>query len=778
MKTSEQLDISVLYVEDDDDVRAIVSELINLRVQRLWTAEDVTGALALYRRHRPDLVLTDIQLPDGSGLDMIRRIREQDPHARCVVMSAHEETHYFLEAIEAGVQGFLLKPVEEARLDYTLDDLGKAVLLEKRLREEEAERRRAEDTLRNERSLFVDGPIVICKWSRSGGHYPLVFVSPNFQSVLGFPIEEAMTVLAGPFERVVAEDRRRLRRQVVRHAHSNHANCELDPYRIVRPRGEVMWAKQYLSIVRDEAGLPIDFLGYIVDITDQKRAEEELKVAKEQAERAVVAKSEFLANMSHEIRTPLNAVLGFADLLAGQIADRKHRSYLESIRGSGRSLLTLINDILDLSKIEAGKMELQYEPVNVQNLCQEVRNIFSLKLSERQLEFILDVAPDVPGSLLLDEVRLRQILFNLVGNAVKFTERGYIKLSVEKDRQSTGHSSINLLITVEDTGIGIPLESQKRVFETFRQQDGQISKKYGGTGLGLAITKRLVEMMNGSIGMRSIVGKGTSFEILLNDVTIAAIAARARKQEEFDVNGLSFAPATVLVVDDVEVNRQLVKEYLLQSKLNVLEAEDGVKAVETANTSHVDLIVMDIRMPVMDGSRATDLLKAGAGTRHIPVIALTASVLHKDVERIRHSGFDGFLAKPVQRAELLRELTRFLSWERTEAGGKPVAASGLSHDALKRLPGVVRMLRGALWRQWEQARGSGDVDAVHGFGELLVEHGQSLPLPALVDYARDLQEQCDSFDIEHMNALLENYPELIDKLEGYLAEDKRKQRKG
>jgi len=248
-----------------------------------------------------------------------------------------------------------------------------------------------------------------------------------------------------------------------------------------------------------------------------QKSQEELRHAKDAAESANRAKSEFLANMSHEIRTPMNAILGFTELLSSSVQDEQQKSWLEAIQSGGKSLMTLMNDILDLSRIEAGKMEIQYKPVNPHTLFEEIRQIFALRISEKNLDFIVEISKDIPESLLLDEVRLRQILFNLIGNAVKFTESGYIKISVKCKVLSV---KCDLTITVEDTGIGIPPESQGKIFEAFRQQDGQSTRKYGGTGLGLAITKRLVEMMNGDIVLKSEPGRGSIFAILLYDIEI------------------------------------------------------------------------------------------------------------------------------------------------------------------------------------------------------------------------------------------------------------------
>jgi PAS domain S-box-containing protein len=256
------------------------------------------------------------------------------------------------------------------------------------------------------------------------------------------------------------------------------------------------------------------------DIAARTRAEEALKLAKEAAEAAAKVKSEFLANMSHEIRTPLNAILGFTELLQRKITDEQHRAFLSTIASSGNSLLRLINDILDLSKIEAGKLELHYEAVNLHAVFNEIKQIFYWQVRDKGLEFHLDSDPDLPESLLLDEIRLRQILLNLVGNAVKFTERGYIRLSVHTKYTKEDHSWLDLIFSVQDTGIGIPEEQRERIFDAFKQRTGQDAAKYGGTGLGLAITKRLVEMMGGEISVESASGRGCTFFIRLKDVAV------------------------------------------------------------------------------------------------------------------------------------------------------------------------------------------------------------------------------------------------------------------
>ena len=386
------------------------------------------------------------------------------------------------------------------------------------------------------------------------------------------------------------------------------------------------------------------------------------------AQRANQAKSEFLANMSHEIRTPMNAILGFSEILAGKVQDTRHREYVQAIHSSGKSLLRLINDILDLSKVEAGKLLLEFAAIDPRTVLHELETVFSRKVEEKGLTFTTEIAADFPNAVLLDEARLRQVLLNLVGNAIKFTERGFVRVLARVEVGTAGEG-LRLVFEVHDSGVGIRPEERETIFGAFEQQTGQSHARYGGTGLGLAISKRLVDLMGGEITVESEVGKGSIFRVTLQNVEEAAMAEVLPHEFTDEHATVVFEPVTILVAEDVALNRDLIKGYLEGFHLEIMEAFNGRQAVDLARTHRPALILMDIKMPELDGIQASQILKADPCTRSIPIVAVTASTMKSEEEKIGAIA-DGFLRKPITRAELLNVLVRFLKHS-TQANAQP-----------------------------------------------------------------------------------------------------------
>lgn len=468
----------------------------------------------------------------------------------------------------------------------------------------------------------------------------------------------------------------------------------------------------------------------------------ELKRATEEANQANKMKSQFLANMSHEIRTPMNAIIGFADLLEKNLQDSVSKNYAKSIQDSSKVLLGIINDILDISKVEAGKLQLEYTPTAMHAIAREIESIFAHKARSKALQLNVTVESSVPEVLMLDEIQTRQIIFNLLSNAIKFTPEGSVTLHITASKP-TPQGDLTLVISVEDTGIGIPKEEQERMFEAFSQQSNQSNKEYGGTGLGLTIVKELVGLMGGTISMQSRQDEGTRFVVSLPNVVVsdALYADGLQRSREYH-----FAEAKLLIADDIELNRTLIREYLKPYAFTLVEAKDGEEAVECVRNESFDLLLMDIKMPNKNGYEATEEIRTFST---VPVVAVTASVVFSEQDA-KDKLFDAFLKKPLKREALLETLALFLAHTTEEQIVEDLGASSLDTEiSLAEAPELYTLL--------VEAQKSGDIERMAEFAQRLQHHENEALRESAADAALRLEAAVKSFDIGEALEILSKF---------------------
>ncbi len=697
-------DLYHVLLANDDQEEAFSSLLVTVTGEGL---ESVGG--------RPNPLLADLRFPTDAPTREIIRYRAQGPNGPVAMLASvapvegtplHLVEIAPLSKVESRVQPWqqmlgmailatliLIGVVMVFRLNLRTAAL-EAHLSESARREREvqeknqaleaeiAERVRAEQALvKGEREFRAIANYTYDweNWTDPKGR--LLWVNPAVERLTGYTVEECLRMPDYPLPMVHPEDRPTLRQALENCGLSQGQDLE---FRLVHKHGQILWAALSWQPIYDLDGTCLGQRSSIRDVSQRRRATEAMLRAKEAAEAASQAKSEFLASMSHEIRTPMNGVIGMTGLLLDTSLDEDQREYVETIRSSGDALLTVINDILDYSKIEANKLELEVAGFDLRTTVEDVADLLAQRADEKGLEFTCLLPRDIPVRLRGDAGRLRQILVNLTGNAIKFTERGEVAIEIKRIDEGDDPEHCQLMFRVIDTGIGIHESHRDRLFRSFSQVDATTTKRYGGTGLGLAISKRLAEMMGGSIGMDSNPGKGSTFWFSIPFQVDATV-------KPLDQGSLSLIGKHVLVVDDNATNLRVFREYLGAFGCQVQQADNADQAIlrlkEALNDGHpMEIVILDMMMPDTDGLTLGKTILANGEFGSPKLVMLSSRHQIGDAAALEKAGFAAFLSKPIKRSALQRTLLRLFE-ERTPSRKAHVPARSKPAESGKHAPG-------------------------------------------------------------------------------------------
>ncbi len=644
----------ILVVEDD----RVVARDIQQQLTRVGhTVVGVTAygeeAVALAIELRPDLVLMDIRLEGAiDGIGAAQQIRDR-VHLPVIYLTAYADDQTVSRASLTEPFGYLLKPFEDSQLRTTI---------EMALYKHAAERKLRESERRYAVTLSSIGDAVIATDDQAC----VTFMNPVAEALTGWPQADALGQPLTEVFRIVNEQTR--------------ATVEDPAAKVLRLGTVVGLANHTVLLARDGCEVPIDDCGSPIiddlgritgvvlvfrDMTQRRKAEE-AEQAMAAAEAANRAKDEFLANVSHEIRTPMNAILGMTELVLDTPLRGDQRQSLTTVRSAADSLLAIIDDLLDFSKIEAGKLALDPAAFSLRAALDDTLRALAVQARQKGLELVCAVEPSVPDALIGDAGRLRQVLLNLVDNAIKFTAKGEVVVQVDLAPEPSPDSDISARFTVRDTGIGVPLDKQATIFQAFEQADTSTTRRYGGTGLGLTIAARLVAMMAGEISVESAPGQGSTFTFTAR---FGRQAHPGDAVKPVEPPAPALAPLRILVAEDNELSAQLVQQVLLKRGHRVHLTGDGREALNLVHDGAFDLLLLDLHMPQLDGFQVIHALRERERSRggHLPVIALTARSRPEDRARCLAAGMDHFLTKPVQAADLWVAIERVIAASQSEA---------------------------------------------------------------------------------------------------------------
>lgn len=644
--------IKILIVEDDEiDVRAFERTLKKAHISyTLSSCVYADEALELLNGKQAnfDCIFLDYQLPGMDGLTLLKKIKSLGFEKPILVMTSQGDEKVAVEMMKAGAFDYFPKSdLSPSKITNTISSIF-------RLNSISDEKMRIEKTLKKHQqfteAITKYSPNIIYVYDITTGKY--VFVNRSIFKELGYNKAQIKEMGHRIFNFTLHPDHmeavaEHLRKLTVSEDGVTH---EVE-YQIKNVQGQWVWYyNRDIVFRRDDQNKVLQVLGSTSNISKLKKVEEDLRLAKQEAENSTQVKAEFLSNMSHEIRTPMNAIIGLTDILLAEKHSAPVVENLKSIKHSADNLLVIINDILDFSKIEAGKMVIESIDFDFNYQLNHISSIMAPRAYEKGLKFELIVDQGIPKYLLGDPFRLNQIILNLAGNAIKFTKTGFVKIQAKLIADHP--ESIEMKISIKDSGIGISKDKQKTIFDSFTQATADTTRFFGGTGLGLTITTQLAKLMGGSVEVESELGVGSEFSLLLNFKKSGGIKI---SKEVDEVDEQSLAGLNILVVEDNVINQKVISQILKSWQCNYVVANNGREGLNELTGNTFDCVLMDLQMPVLNGYETAKLIREGAAgksSKNIPIIALTADAFPETREKVISTGMNDFVSKPFKKAEL------------------------------------------------------------------------------------------------------------------------------
>lgn len=633
--------LNILLVEDDEVDRLTIKRALrkNNLDYRIESCSDARQSMEVIKEQQFDIILLDYRLPDANGIDVLRSLKVHAGRTPIIIITSQGDEKVAAAAIKGGASDYIPKSL------LTPEGLIQSIRNALRIKQIEEEKELAEAALMesNERlsTLIANAQVIVFSVDKNE---TMVLNEGKALGAIGLEAGDSVGIQVEKYFKNWPQITEAIRRAL-----------KGQPSEEVYEVNNRFFNTTYQPIL-DRKGKVQGVTGISTDVTQRIQAEKALVQAKELAEETAQVKQDFLANMSHEIRTPMNAIIGFTNLLRETGLNTDQKEYVDAIQSSGENLLVLINDILDFSKIEAGKMPIDKVDFDLDKLLRTLETTYRVKAQEKELAYTVEKDPKLPSHLVGDPVRVNQVLVNLIGNAIKFTDAGSVTVRAQAMHQTDKEARIRF--SVADTGIGIPAEKLEHVFDSFTQVSSDYQRKFGGTGLGLAIARNLVELQNGHIGVESEAGKGSEFAVELtfpiakkSTDTAGDAAATTHK---------SLAGLNILLVEDNLLNQKLATRVLEQLDARVELAENGRIAVEKLASNDYHIVLMDVQMPEMDGLTATKHIREQL-QKSVPIIALTAHAMKEEIERCLDAGMNAHIIKPFKKDELIGKIHELIN---------------------------------------------------------------------------------------------------------------------